>query len=1194
LRVNCPVCQSAVPETAKFCLECGSNLSGISSAERGRVGTTGGVAGATGTTPAGFSGDTSLGDRKTVGWTAGAPPQVASPETAAPFVSLASRYDLQEPLGSGGFATVFRALDRNLQRPVAIKRLHAGDATHPETALAIERFLREALAVAQLSHRNIVTVYEQARDDEGHYIVMELMTEGTLHDHYRRAGKLSVAEAVRFIRGICRGLSYAHRRNLVHRDIKPRNILLAQEDGELVPKIVDFGLARVGFDMESSPSRSGYGLGTPCYMPPEQRRDAKSVNHTADIYAVGKTLYELVTGELPENVDPELLADQPELSRVIFRCIKTRPEERYFSVDELIADLEKLPVGPAGPQSARPQAATSIDDLVKRNACPNCGASNKSQDRFCLQCGTGLMRKCPECDRENSTHVRYCGGCGTDAEALLRLQDAASKMEGYAGDRRWSRVVKEFELSPQDARVPGKKGRELLEHMATLADMARHNEAEIELLSAELSRAPGDAAHDRLLSPLLRLQSIAPPDAERDRLIVRLQQQQAEQQRLEDERRAAELRLETERQAEQARQEAERKTEQERLEREQEMERVRREAEHARREREANRLLAEAKECIRGRQWEAAQQRLSQVDPEHNRLEHASLTAAARNGIAQEAADLERTRVETRLEKGKIESLSLPGALDEAIRRTEQLLRQADAFPQDAGLAERAQWARNHLAALQVQRRSRLNVDDDFAKAQQVLALRGNSRYFIEESWQARLPVWNAAADSGDPKGMWLTADCHLEGIGGPRNLPRAVALFTRAAQLGLPAAEVTLGRLYSTGTGVPEDMTQAVTWWRKAADRKDPAAICELARCYLKGRGVVANPAQAVSLLQQPAVANDPRALLQLGLCHKAGQGVAKDATAAHRLFLKAAQLGKTEAMYQLAVSLLARKGDEKNQVRGVQSRLDAIDWLKKAAELGSHAAVTKLEELGVDSGREVRTNSIGMEFVRIPQGGFRMGSPAWTAPDHQSYRDESPEHFVQITRPFYLARTPVTQEQYQQVVGKNPSKFKGLLRKAPTNPVETVSWFEAITFCNLLSAREGCAPYYRLDRADSRGRRLSTVDRGRMGIRLPSQDDRRPVVLARRRRTGRRIRLGAADRRRQGNAPGCGKEGQPLRSVRHARQRVGMVLGLVRCGILRKRTRQRPGRPFDRDGADRPRRVVGYRADERALRDPRPQQAR
>jgi len=447
--MNCPKCQSIIPDNAKFCSECGANISSISK-------------------QSGQESDISIGDLRTMVGADAKPAMLSVGEMRTMIADtgkgqdneivalIGDRYEIIEKLGQGGFAVVYKARDRKLDRLVAIKRLLADKLQGVSGQQTLERFRREAQTIAKLNHRNIVNVYDHDQDADGYYIVIEYVDGGNLMDYLKaQGGKLPVVEAVRLVKGIVKGLAYAHRKNLVHRDIKPTNILIGKEEEQVIPKIVDFGLARLG--TESELSRSGYGMGTPYYMPPEQRRDAKNVNHTADIYALGKTLYELVTGEIPDNVDPQAVPPPPELSRIILKCVRSNPEDRYFSADELTEDLEGVE------QQIGMKPARVLHKKGGANSCPSCGEENAPEVKFCESCGVGMTRLCPECERENSVNKQYCGGCGIDVDVFLRMKDAFAKIEQYAKEHQYSRVLKEAQL-PEVARFAprGEKGKALV------------------------------------------------------------------------------------------------------------------------------------------------------------------------------------------------------------------------------------------------------------------------------------------------------------------------------------------------------------------------------------------------------------------------------------------------------------------------------------------------------------------------------------------------------------------------------------------------------------------------------------------------------------------------------------------------------------------------------------------------------------
>lgn len=266
------------------------------------------------------------------------------------------KYELRERIGRGGMAEVYRAYHPSLDRYVAIKILHPFLGEDPEFK---ERFEREARSVAQLRHPSIVQVYDFDFDPdrELYYMVMEYVDGPTLRAELAAPGReeerYSTDEAIGIVRPVAEALSYAHSRGMIHRDVKPANIML-DRDGRVV--LTDFGIARI----ISGPAMttSGSMVGTPAYMSPEQGL-GQAGDHRSDIYSLGVVLYQLVTGVLPFQaetpiavvlkhvneplprpslVNPEL---PEEVERIIMTALAKAPEERYQSADDLIADLDQ-------------------------------------------------------------------------------------------------------------------------------------------------------------------------------------------------------------------------------------------------------------------------------------------------------------------------------------------------------------------------------------------------------------------------------------------------------------------------------------------------------------------------------------------------------------------------------------------------------------------------------------------------------------------------------------------------------------------------------------------------------------------------------------------------------------------------------------------------------------------------------------
>jgi tRNA A-37 threonylcarbamoyl transferase component Bud32 len=271
------------------------------------------------------------------------------------------RFAVLDRLGRGAFGTVYRARDPDLDREVAVKVPRAGSfATAEEEA----RFLREARSAAQLSHPSIVSIYEVAADGEAPAIVGELVDGPTLADRLT-AGRPTFRESAELIAALADALDYAHRNGVVHRDVKPSNVLLA---GGSRPKLADFGLARKDGG-EITVTLDGQVLGTPAYMAPEQAAGAAAVDGRADVYSLGVILYELLTGELPFRGNARMLLhqvlhDDPkpprrindtiprDLETVTLKAMAKSAGKRYSTAGDLAADLRRWLEGK--PVQARP------------------------------------------------------------------------------------------------------------------------------------------------------------------------------------------------------------------------------------------------------------------------------------------------------------------------------------------------------------------------------------------------------------------------------------------------------------------------------------------------------------------------------------------------------------------------------------------------------------------------------------------------------------------------------------------------------------------------------------------------------------------------------------------------------------------------------------------------------------------------
>jgi len=247
-----------------------------------------------------------------------------------------------ELLGQGGMGVVYKARHRKLERPVAVKILHADVLGHDSFA---ERFTREARTMAQLDHPNVVRIYDFGHRDDLYYLIMELVDGVNLRQTIE-AGGLKPPQALAMVPHICEALQYAHDKGIVHRDIKPENILV-DRNGAI--KIADFGLAKlIGETSERRLTGTRQRMGTPHYMAPEQIEKPTEVDHRADIYALGVVFYELLTGELPVGrfaPPSQKVQVDVRLDDVVLRTLEKEPSLRYQQASELQADVETLSDG---------------------------------------------------------------------------------------------------------------------------------------------------------------------------------------------------------------------------------------------------------------------------------------------------------------------------------------------------------------------------------------------------------------------------------------------------------------------------------------------------------------------------------------------------------------------------------------------------------------------------------------------------------------------------------------------------------------------------------------------------------------------------------------------------------------------------------------------------------------------------------
>src|SRR5262249_2710174 len=269
--------------------------------------------------------------------------------TLPPGTMLAGRYQIVDLLGVGGMGAVYKAFDRQLTRLVALKTILPEMAGTPT---ALKRFKQEVLLAQSIVHKNVVRIFDIGEDGGTKFITMDFIEGVDLKNLIKEKGKLPPTEAAGILRQVCQGLEAAHAAGVVHRDLKPQNIMI-EKDGHIV--VMDFGIARSGESRGAT--QTGAFLGTPEYMSPEQAK-TENVDARSDIFSIGLIFYELLTGKLPfqgktvletmfkrtmERAIPpaEIDATVPKgANDIVNKCLQIEREKRYQSVSELLEDLE--------------------------------------------------------------------------------------------------------------------------------------------------------------------------------------------------------------------------------------------------------------------------------------------------------------------------------------------------------------------------------------------------------------------------------------------------------------------------------------------------------------------------------------------------------------------------------------------------------------------------------------------------------------------------------------------------------------------------------------------------------------------------------------------------------------------------------------------------------------------------------------
>ncbi len=306
----------------------------------------------------------------------------ASDDSGGRSVQQIPGYQLIRKVGAGAMAVVYKAKQISLDRIVAIKVLPKRLSSNAEF---VDRFYKEGKAAAALSHNNIVQAIDVAESGGFHYFVMEFVEGATVYDELASGRTYDEKDALRIVRQIAEALHHAHERGIIHRDVKPKNIMLTKER---VAKLADMGLARATTDVDAALAEAGRAYGTPYYISPEQIRGEVSIDHRADIYSLGATFYHMMTGKVPfEGPTPsavmhkhlrEALTPPDHLNTkltagcaaMIEMMMAKKREERYQSCRELVEDIDRLMRGEQLQYAQQGLDHSALADLARGAPAP--------------------------------------------------------------------------------------------------------------------------------------------------------------------------------------------------------------------------------------------------------------------------------------------------------------------------------------------------------------------------------------------------------------------------------------------------------------------------------------------------------------------------------------------------------------------------------------------------------------------------------------------------------------------------------------------------------------------------------------------------------------------------------------------------------------------------------------------------------
>jgi serine/threonine protein kinase/TPR repeat protein len=783
-------------------------------------------------------------------------------------VTTLGRYRIERVLGQGAMGVVYEAFDPRLHRRVAIKTILKSHLD-PRTAQDYsQRFIREAHAVAKLNHPHIVQVHDFGEEGDVAYLVMEFVNGRELKSYFDSGERFDLKQAVRIVTELCEALEFAHRAGIVHRDVKPGNVML---DAEMRAKLTDFGVARVQDPNARQVTQAGTVVGTPAYMSPEQIA-GRPVDARSDVFSTGVVLYQFLTGELPFDgggawtIAKKIMQDEPALpstidttvsplfDSVVAKALAKRPEYRYQSAHAMGVALTRALEGKSDSETN----ATVI--LPDKNVSPAVGKPTEADVAFWRSIQDSNDPRGFELYLEQFPDGIYA----KLAQHKLALLIDAKRQPSATG--RTSRFAAPIYLT-----VVG-----LIIVTASLATWVMWRSASQPTPLAMTASSP--AIEKPASQPVL----VPPAPIEEPKVIP---------EKAADKPAPAPRRVTAEDKAAADRAAEEKRAAEKVLSEKRELERI---------ELEKNARDKAVKELAEKRAKELLA--IENVDFLYDLQRNLEIGATTSVQIRQDAA---AGSVLARMQLcavSTIERFDVGLSPQDGIGECRALA--SDGIPMAHYLYGRAYGTGRGVQRdpAQAAKWYRLAAQKGNAAGMSALGVVLELGVAVEKDYVEAVKWHRMAADRGYGLGYANLGWMYAEGRGVKRDDAEALRLFRLAAEKNEPVGMHRLGQMAMRGQGMAADYSEALRWYRRAVEKGLPGAMYSLGWMYAEGRGVPRDDAEAVKWYRKAAAKGDGLGMTHLGWHYETGRGVAKDGQQALSWYRKAVEIGYEPAKRDVA----------------------------------------------------------------------------------------------------------------------------------------------------------------------------------------------------------------------------------------------------------------------------------------------------